>query len=96
MYTDHAIAAVNNAEEIKAVRILYVCQISMIDRLETISIENKHKMIVAMIKIVVMIILFFVIGRLSNVLVLRTPKKANKTANRQNTNVRDDKTISNS
>jgi phosphotransferase system glucose/maltose/N-acetylglucosamine-specific IIC component len=89
-------AAVNNAEEIKPVRILYVCQISMIDRLETISIENKHKIIVVIIKIVIAIILFFVIGRLSIILVLRTPKKANKTASRQNIIVREDKIISKS
>lgn len=48
--------AVNNADEIKAVRTLYVCQISIVDQSNTQHII--HRAIVAISKIAVTIIRF--------------------------------------
>ncbi len=99
MYTNHVMLAVNNVNEINAVRTLYVCQISIIDQSYPMNIGNAQHMIhriVAISKITVTIILFFVIGCRSFVFLLRNPKRKNRTANRQRTIVVDDKMMSKS
>ena len=86
--------AVNNADEITAVRTLYVCQTSIVDQSKA-----QHAMlraIVAIRKITVRVILFFVIGCCSFVFLLRNPKKKNRAANRQRIIVVDDKIMSKS
>jgi hypothetical protein len=86
--------AVNNADEIKAVRTLYVCQISIVDQSK--AQHSIPRAIVAIRKITVTVILFFVIGCRSFVFLLRNPKRNSKTANRQRIIVIDDKMISKS
>lgn len=86
--------AVNNADEIKAVRTLYVCQISIVDQSNAQHII--HRAIVAISKIAVTIIRFFVIGCRSFVFLLRNPKRKNRTTNKQKIIVVDDKMMSKS
>lgn len=86
--------AVNNAEEIKAVRTLYVCQISIVGQSNAQHII--HRAIVAISKIAVTIIRFFVIGCRPFIFLLRNPKRKNRTANRQKIIVVDDKMMSKS
>ena len=86
--------AVNNVDEIKAVRTLYVCQISIVDQSKAKNII--HWAIVAIRKIIVTIVLFFVIGCCSFVFPFLNPKKNNRTANRQRIIVVDDKMMSKS
>ena len=99
-YTNHVIHAVNNASEIKAVRILYVCQTSTVDQLypmsdgETQHIMNEAKVNIS--QITVKNTLPFVIGCRSSIFFLRNPRIKNRTANRQKTIVTDDKAMSNS
>ena len=85
--------AVNNVDEIKAVRTLYVCQISIVDQSEGKNII--HWAIVAIRKIIVTIVLFC-----HWLLLIRfpflNPKKNNRTANRQRIIVVDDKMMSKS
>lgn len=86
--------AVNNADAIKAVITLYVCQISIVDQSNAQHII--HRTIVAISKIAVTIIRFFVIGCRSFVFLLRNPKRKNRTANKQKIIVVDDKMMSKS
>ncbi len=86
--------AINNVDEIKAVRTLYVCQISIVDQSKAKNII--HWAIVAIRKIIVTIVLFFCHWLLLIRFLFFNPKKNNRTANRQRIIVVDDKMISNS
>lgn len=91
---NHVMLAVNSADEIKAVRTLYVCQISIVDQSKAKHII--HRAIVSIRKNTVTIVIFFVIGCGSYVFLLRNPKRKNRRVNRQRMIVIDDKMMSKS